>query len=177
MQQIPPAYSAVKIQGKKMYELARAGKRALVKPRTVHIHSIKLRRYEYPNVELEIVCGSGTYIRAIARDLGAKLGTGAYVQDLRREAIGTYTGKEAIALNDLTPKNLPGQLLPPKSLITHLSRITLAAEQALDFRHGKHISPPLFQGTGHMAVFTDAGTLLGVGNVSQNLLQPVKVLV
>lgn len=95
--QIPPAYSAIKIGGKKMYEAARAGKPLEAKPRRVTIFSISPRLHDSttPRLSLSIHCSSGTYIRALARDLGKTLGTGGYVETLRRTHIGSYAIEEA----------------------------------------------------------------------------------
>lgn len=122
IEQIPPAYSAVKVQGKKLYEIARysnaeALAKAAERKRTVVIHDMKVLHYEYPTLELDITCGSGTYIRAIARDLGKNLGVGAYVQTLRRTAIGHFTITNAIALNALTAENLADYVQVPEILL------------------------------------------------------------
>ena len=110
IQQIPPAYSAIKIKGKKMYEAAREGKPLVAPPRTVTIHSFDLIGPIGPigpmpegpiSLRVRIHCGSGTYIRALARDLGAKLGVGGYVSELRRTAIGPYTIDQAQPLQDV----------------------------------------------------------------------------
>lgn len=90
IQQIPPAYSAKKIAGKKMYELARRGIVVEQKPVTVAIHSIDLLDYHWPLVRIRVNVSSGTYIRALARDLGEALGVGAYLEELRRTSIGPY---------------------------------------------------------------------------------------
>lgn len=99
--QLPPAYSAIKIRGKKAYELARAGKRPKLKPRKVHIKKIKILGYTYPRLRLEFEVGSGTYIRALARDIGRALGTYAYLANLRRTQVGEYSVTEAMKLRQI----------------------------------------------------------------------------
>ncbi len=109
IEQVPPAYSAVKISGKKMYEAAREGKPLEAKPRKVTIYSIELQKSPSLNdsttqsLPLTIHCSSGTYIRALARDLGRALGTGGYVESLRRTAIGPFSIHEATTLENLSP--------------------------------------------------------------------------
>lgn len=109
IEQVPPAYSAIKIGGKKMYEAARAGKPLEAKPRKVTIYSIELlstsplHHFTTPSLSLRIHCSSGTYIRALARDLGRTLGTGGYVQALRRTTIGSFTIEESTPLSDPLP--------------------------------------------------------------------------
>lgn len=104
-EQTPPKYSAIKVKGKKAYQLARAGKKVKLKSRVVSIHSIKLANYNYPRLELKITVSSGTYIRALARDIGKRLGMGAYLNKLRRTKIGDYTIEEAMVLEKLKKDN------------------------------------------------------------------------
>ncbi len=99
--QVPPIYSAIKIKGKKAYELARSGEKPQLKPKKITIYDIKLLEYTWPHLEIEIKCASGTYIRALARDIGQKLETGAYVEKLTRTAVGKFTVKTSITLEDL----------------------------------------------------------------------------
>lgn len=102
IEQLPPAYSAIKIGGKKMYEAAREGKPLEAKPRPVTIHEMTLTTdYQTPHIHVHIHCSTGTYIRAIARDLGVALGTGGYVEELRRTSIGPFSLDRAKPLDDL----------------------------------------------------------------------------
>ena len=98
IQQIPPVYSALKVQGKRMYALARAGRQVPRIPRTVHVYGIKLLKWAYPSVTIRVRCGRGTYIRAIARDIGERLETGAYLRSLKRLRIGPYTVGDSLTL-------------------------------------------------------------------------------
>jgi len=104
--QTPPVYSAIKSGGKKAYEEARKGKVLKVEPRKVTIYSIKLLEYEYPLLKIESKVSSGTYIRALARDIGRKLGCGAYLSNLRRIKIGEYKVENSVKLDELTEDNL-----------------------------------------------------------------------
>lgn len=99
--QIPPNYSAIKLQGKKAYELARKGLSLSLSLRKVTIHSIKLIDYLYPKINIVCEVSSGTYIRSLARDIGAKLGTGAYLSALRRTKIGDYDIVKAKTIDQL----------------------------------------------------------------------------
>src|SRR5262249_45363855 len=78
IEQVPPAYSAAKVTGQRAYDLARRGREVSLQARAVQVHGIEVLRYDYPELEVEVRCGKGTYIRALARDLGARLGCGAY---------------------------------------------------------------------------------------------------
>lgn len=97
--QIPPMYSAKKIHGQKMYSLARAGKTVEREPGNIVIYGLKLLGYNWPNLEIEVSCSAGTYIRTLAKDIGEKLETGAYCAELRRTKIGPYNVEDAIKIN------------------------------------------------------------------------------
>ena len=105
LEQIPPMHSAVKVDGKRLYKLAREGKTIERKPRRVEIHRFDITSYEPPTLSALIECSSGTYIRAIARDLGEKLGCGAYCKELRRTAIGDVSINDAVSIQDLDKKS------------------------------------------------------------------------
>lgn len=105
VEQIPPRYSAIKIGGRRAYELARKGKEVVLKPRIVRIRRIKLIRYKYPVLEIEAEVSAGTYIRALARDIGRRLGIGAYLWGLRRTKIGKHSVERSIPLTKLHEGN------------------------------------------------------------------------
>jgi len=105
IKQIPPAFSAIKIKGKKAYELARKGINPNLKPRKIKIYEIQLRKFEWPWLEIKVRCGKGTYIRSLANDIGKKLGCGAYLEKLVRTKIGKFDIKDSLRLKDLTHKN------------------------------------------------------------------------
>jgi tRNA pseudouridine55 synthase len=110
LEQVPPQYSAIKQAGKKAYEAARQGQRVEFKPRSVTIHSIGDLIYDWPTLEFTTHVSSGTYIRSMARDIGKALGTGAYLNELRRESIGPYKLADALSINQLSPDNLKRHL-------------------------------------------------------------------
>lgn len=110
--QRPPAFSAMKVGGRRAYALARKGQEVQLEPRPVTIHSIELVSYNWPFVDLDIRSGKGVYIRSIARDLGAALGTGGSLAALRRTAVGRFTIDRAIRLDDLPETLSQGDLLP-----------------------------------------------------------------
>ncbi|MGP1345197.1 MAG: tRNA pseudouridine(55) synthase TruB [Phycisphaerales bacterium] len=96
IEQAPPAHSAILVDGKRAYSLARAGELTELPARTVVVHEIVVKGYEWPRLVLEVRCGKGTYLRSLARDLGRALGTGGYLAGLRRTRIGKYTVESAI---------------------------------------------------------------------------------
>lgn len=103
--QAPPIFSAIKVGGKKSYNLARKGKKVNLGTRDISIHSIKLLAYKYPLLKIVTTVSSGTYVRALARDVGKKIGCGAYLRNLRREAIGEYLVEKSHKLVNLNNKN------------------------------------------------------------------------
>lgn len=96
--QTPPAYSAIKMKGKKAYELAREGKAVEMKPRPVWIKEIELLKYDWPFLRIRVTCGPGVYIRSLARDIGEKLGVGGYMAELERIRVGNFKIENAVKL-------------------------------------------------------------------------------
>ena len=101
LMQTPPAYSAIKVNGQRAYDLARAGKVVELQPRPVTVYACRLVAYEYPLVRFDCDVSSGTYIRTLAEDMGAALGTGAYMADLRRTKVGEYSIVDAKSVADV----------------------------------------------------------------------------
>lgn len=105
IKQIPPPFSAKKIGGKKAYELARKGIFPKLKEIELEIYEIELVKYEWPILEIRIRCSSGTYVRTLAHEIGQKLGTGGYVEELRRTKIGEFSVEKAKKLSEISPEN------------------------------------------------------------------------
>ncbi|MFI4862180.1 MAG: tRNA pseudouridine(55) synthase TruB [Phycisphaerales bacterium JB063] len=112
IQQVPPSFSAVHVDGQRAYKAARAGEAVELKARPVRVDAIELLDYDWPTLELKITCGKGTYIRSIARDLGKSLGTGGYLTGLRRTASGQFTVADATPVERFESPLLQGDLLP-----------------------------------------------------------------
>jgi len=104
IQQVPPNYSAVKVDGQRVYNIARKGQKVELKPRTVEISEFQITHCLIPEVKFKIICSKGTYIRSLVRDFGASLGTGAYLSSLVRTRIGPYSLSEAYKLEELLLK-------------------------------------------------------------------------
>jgi tRNA pseudouridine55 synthase len=113
IEQRPPAFSAMKVGGQRAYKLARQGEAVEIKPRTVQVYSIEVVAYEWPTVRLRVECGRGTYIRAIARDLGEALGTGGYLTELRRTFVGAFHADDAVTLETLQAEGVERHLRAP----------------------------------------------------------------
>lgn len=136
--QIPPAYSAIKKGGRKLYELARAGETVELEARRVRIDSLRVTEWDLPDCMLEVVCGSGTYIRSLAHDIGAALGVGAHLADLRRTRSGTFKIEDAVSLDDLLNTDNPADsLMPPDAVLLDAPAIHLTAETLDHVGHGR----------------------------------------
>lgn len=125
--QLPPPYSAIKVQGKKLYEYARGGEPVPQKPRAVRVMAFNLLRFSPPEVHFEARVGSGTYIRSLAHDLGLALGCGAYLSQLRRTQVGSFSVDQAVLLETLLaePGLLAAHLMSIPEALGHLPKITL----------------------------------------------------
>ncbi len=141
IQQRPPTYSAIKIAGRRAYKLARKGADFELAARTVTIHRIEVLRYEYPELDLVIECGSGTYIRALGRDLGSALGTAAVMSALERTAIGRFPIEQSIPLDRLSPETLVQNLQPALAAVSELALLKLSDAQIVEIHHGRPIAP------------------------------------
>ena len=114
IQQVPPAYSAIKIDGQRAYKLARAGKEVIIEPRKVTINRLEIISYNFPEVKFIADVSSGTYIRTLSEDIGKVLGTGAYTVALRRTSVSTYSVQDAVGIegldSEIVAKNLRASL-------------------------------------------------------------------
>ncbi len=168
--QIPPAYSAVKIAGQRAYALARKGADFTITPRPVEIHAIEITNYEYPQLELMIRCGSGTYIRSLGRDLAARLGTAAVMSELTRTRIGTFCVDDALSVNYLTLDQIQEHLQSPAQAVSHLPRFELTANQLQELRYGRPFSSDSLT---ECAAFDEQGNLIALLTPkSPGLLKP-----
>ncbi len=162
IEQRPPAYSAVKVAGQAAYKLARRGEAVDLAPRPVDIHSIDLVRYEYPNLELRVKCGGGTYIRSLGRDLAESLRTGAVMSFLRRLAIGPFRADEAVSCENLTAGSIEANLLSPLMGVSGLSQIALNDEQIGRVSRGQQISACEDQPDQEVAAVDSRGQLIAI---------------
>ena len=172
--QIPPAYSAVKVGGRRAYRMARKGQMVALAPRKIMIHQIVVVRYDYPELTLNIECGSGTYIRSLGRDLAKSLGTVAVMSKLVRTAVGSFRLEEAIPLDVLSGGNVEGRLLPATSAVSMLPRITLSADELNDVANGKSIARPASHPGEEVAAVDERGMLRSILSSSESGLQPTR---
>ena len=139
IEQVPPAYSAVKVRGQRAYTKARRGEDVVLKAKTVTVHRIVLLSFEWPHMTVEIECGSGTYIRSIARDLGQQLGCGALMSRLQRTRIGEFGLETAATPDSLSADNLADLLVDPLRIVAHLPQYRCDGNDEQDLRRGRSL--------------------------------------
>jgi tRNA pseudouridine55 synthase len=137
--QVPPSFSALKVKGRRAYDLARKGDPIELAPRFVQINRIEILSYEWPELRVEIECGSGTYIRSIARDVGERLGCGALLDELVRTRIGPFPLDQAFTLGELAATGIARALRPAIEAVLHLPRLRLDPVQVTRIRKGQLI--------------------------------------
>lgn len=143
IQQVPPPYSAIKVKGRKAYEMARKGEEVELEPRTIHVYSLELLEWDPPEAVLDVFCSSGTYVRSLANDVGATLGCGAHLVGLRRTQSGRFTLRDAISLQRLqeafAARNWYKYLIPAAEALNHWAMVELTADQMELVRHGHRV--------------------------------------
>jgi len=181
IRQLPPQYSALKVKGQRAYELARAGRTVDLQPRVVRIDRAELVSYQWPHLELEIECGSGTYIRSIARDVGEEAGCGGLIERLVRTRIGPFTLEDSLDGENLSQESISRHLRPLRDAVADLPTITLDESQAAQIVQGRSLDaaglainlvPP-----GEIALLCPDGRLLALarGDQLQATIHPHKV--
>jgi tRNA pseudouridine55 synthase len=181
-EQRPPMHSAVRHEGRHLYELAREGVEVERQARTVHIDSIEVLSFQpgtVAEVELDVVCGKGTYMRVLASDIGDALGTGGLLSWLSRTAYGTLTLAHSITLERLAALDDPrSALLPAWVAVEALPRIDLVSPLALQVSRGQSVWVPKLpdpRPSGTVRAHAPSGDLLAVGELTGGLFKPVKV--
>lgn len=164
IEQVPPKFSAIKLQGKRAYDLARSGAEVELKPRPVDVFRIEIEEYSFPKLRLKIDCGSGTYIRSIARDLGEKLGVGGLMETLERTAVGVFRQTEAVSLGRLEQEDWKTHLRPLIDGCAGMRRAELNEVQKAHFDAGRafEIDVEGVAQTGEMAAIYETA-FIGIG--------------
>jgi tRNA pseudouridine55 synthase len=143
IEQVPPPYSAVKVKGRKAYEMARQGEEVDLEPRTIQVYSLDILEWAPPEVVIDVYCSSGTYVRSLANDLGKALGTGAHLIGLRRTKSGRFTLRDAVPLRRLKESFDAGDwykyLIPAADALGDWPMVELDADQVELIRHGHRV--------------------------------------
>jgi tRNA pseudouridine55 synthase len=174
IEQRPPAYSALKVGGRRSYDLARRGQAVELAPRPVVIHAINLVRYEYPALELVVQCGSGTYLRSLGRDIARAVGSDAVMSALRREAIGPFLAEAALGCDELSPDRIAAALQPAALAVRGLTQIRVTPQEQARLLRGQPLPDRRELPAGEAAAVDGAGTLVAVLRVGARGLEPTK---
>ncbi len=177
IQQIPPMVSAVHHEGKRLYELARAGITVERQARTIRIDALTLGGFTpgtLATATLDVECGKGTYIRTLCADLGAALGVGGHMASLRRTRVGAFTADAAVPLDALTFEGLPGQLTSPADALSRLPSHAATEAEQQDIAHGRALMSSLPAET-VVRVLDSEGALIALARADGERLHPFKV--
>ena len=171
--QVPPMYSALKVGGQKLYDLARKGKEVERQPRPITIHELTLLGMEADGIHLRVRCSKGTYIRTLCKDIGEALGCGGCMAALRRVTAGEYTIEESVPLQTLLETEEPEQhLRPVDSMFRNYPAVTLTEKQELRCRNGNSFSISLPDGT--YRAYGKDGEFLMLAKVEDGVMSTVK---
>lgn len=171
IRQIPPMYSAVKRAGQPLYKLARQGIEVERTPREVTVRELRLVRQDAEELEFELRCSKGTYVRALAADLGEALGCGAHVSALRRTAVEPYDADRMVALEALREAAEQGLaaldrwLLPPDSAVAGLPAVSVSGDAAFYVRQGQPVLVPRAPTRGRVRLYEGERRFLGIGEI------------
>ncbi len=179
-EQVPPMYSAVKVGGKRLYELARAGEEVERASRQVTVYELVLRDFNATQLRLSVRCSKGFFVRTLAYDLGRALGCGAHLEALRRTHSGPFTLAMALPLAELPelvkePEALARRLVPVSEALVDLPAVRVSAEDAARVSHGVPVEAPAHPG--RVRVVDPAGAVLAVAEVVRGRLRYLRVLV
>ncbi|NLG28314.1 MAG: hypothetical protein GX557_10410 [Chloroflexi bacterium] len=180
--QVPPMFSALKHEGKPLYKLARRGVDVEREPRQVTIYALEIEAWQVPDLTLRVACSKGTYIRALAYDLGQALGPGAYLAELRRLAVGPFVAESAVPLDTLYDAETGGAwqryVRPMRDALQHMPSVVLDAADEARVRFGQTVALQADADQGLHCAYDANGELIAIlrFGVEQAAWQPIKVL-
>ena len=171
--QVPPMYSALKVNGQKLYDLARKGKEVERQPRPITIHELELLGFDGRDAKLRVRCSKGTYIRTLCKDIGLALGCGGCMAELRRTAAGAYTEAEAVKLETLIDSEEPETYLRPvDTMFARYEAIILTENQEKRCRCGNSFTLPGADGT--YRAYGQNGEFLMLAKREDNIMSTIK---
>lgn len=164
IEQVPPRFSALKVDGKRAHKLARKGVKFELESRRILIEDIQLKSFNFPDFEIEIQCGSGTYVRSLGRDIGRRLGSGAIMTALQRTSIGGFHVSDSLHSDDLTLETVQRHLVKPQDFIKDLNYIIVPDEQLQLFGNGHAWTPQTPIDCQEVGAIDSSGHLLAILN-------------
>ena len=175
IQQIPPMYSALKHEGKRLYQLAREGKEVERRPREVEIFDLRMQSFEADTLVIDVRCSKGTYIRTLAEDIGEALGCGAHLIALRRTCVDRFDESCSVAIDQLQQLHdsqgldaLDARLMPVAAALGHFSEMVLDAVDSADIRHGRRLRADPSMPPGLYRLHGPDGQFIGLGELDEN---------
>ncbi|MEZ6056770.1 MAG: tRNA pseudouridine(55) synthase TruB [Planctomycetaceae bacterium] len=169
--QVPPAFSAVKVDGHRAYDLARKGIDVDIASKRIEIGKIDLLNFSHDRFSIEIQCGSGTYVRALGRDIARKLGSSAVMSKLERTAIGPFRVDNALTVEELSREQIVSEMLPLQTAVPHLPTCTLNAAEIAILRCGRRVIPEsglLDPTPQRISILDESSQLIAIGEVQLN---------
>lgn len=174
--QVPPSFSAKKVAGVRAYDRARRGEEVLLEPVRIVVERIEVVEVALPEVTFEVECSSGTYIRSIARDVGAALGVGGHLASLQRTRIGAHDLATAISADQLdNPELVRSAWLTPLTAVSHLPQLHVGSDEARALGHGLRIPAVAGAPAGVPLAIVHEGVLLAIGEIEDSVLRARKV--
>ena len=171
-EQIPPMYSALKVNGKKLYELARQGKEVERKARLVRIDELEILRIEMPVIQIRVACSKGTYIRTLCDDIGKKLGCGGTMQSLQRTRVGNFKAENAITLSEVEAQkqndSLDAYIIPVDQMFSRLKSVNVKDDYLKMLENGNCLYPKMIGSTGifddkeQVRIYNGQGVFFGI---------------
>ena len=174
IEQIPPMHSAVKINGTPLYKLAREGKEIERKSRRVSIYQLEMLRLEGDELDIDVHCSKGTYVRTLAEEIGEALGCGAHLNALRRTASGPFELEQAVTMAELAHlaedgyEALDSLLLPPEEALSDWPMVSLSQNSAYYLQQGQAVQVPKAPSSGWVRLRRDDGQFLGIGQILED---------
>lgn len=167
-EQIPPMYSAIKKNGKKLYEYARAGEKVEIEPRKIEIYKIDLNKYDKNIISFVVSCSKGTYIRSLCEDIAEKLNTVGYMKNLKRLQVGEFNIKDAVYIDDIDLKNVNDHLITLEEILKETPCINLGEKKLKLFLNGVQLTDNNIDGLYKIYV---ANKFIGTGTIKKGLLK------
>lgn len=167
-EQIPPMYSAIKKNGKKLYEYARAGEKVEIEPRKIEIYKIDLNKYDKNIISFVVSCSKGTYIRSLCEDIAKKLNTVGYMKNLKRLQVGEFNIKDAVYIDDIDLKNVNDYLITLEEILRGIPCINLDEKKLKLFLNGVQLTDNNIDGLYKIYV---ANKFIGTGTIKKGLLK------
>ena len=182
IEQVPPAYSALKIDGKRAYDLARAGSKVNLKARIIEIKELHLLRFDEVSADFRVICGKGTYVRSLGRDIGRKLGCLGYISALRRIACGPFKIEQTTDIHTFDDKKENVTVLPIDIALTQMPKLDCSAEVAMRLKQGqrlklKDIMPSIPLHDASIIRILSEGNLIGLARIQSGIIHPYRMFV